>query len=343
MKWLKIIITALVLSLISTHYLEEILLPGVVSLKHKLFGEQIFSSALNGCEVLKGNGDFDWVHPATLALTVYDETQIILNKDEVIFPEVLPNYRNTHNGEDILCVADVLIEQSITQVVNGQQVRYFKYFNDKPIYKLYSPWVSGLAQSFTGQVMLASYLKTGNVAYLEYARELGRFLSLNIKDGGPLLIQDEDRYWYSEYASDDISIPEVLNGHLLALDFLYWLKVYDSSNVWNSLFQKGIKAVVRDIGEYVGISWSYYDKQHNYANGKYHRFHIRQLERYKQFDDTNAVENAQFKMKMQLYVPFGVIERVINQPSKLLLFLIFSFFTIYFFVCIIWLKIKGKN
>jgi hypothetical protein len=343
MKWLKIIIVTLMLSLISTHYFEELLLPGVVSLKQKLFGEQIFSSALNGCDAIRGKSDGDWIHPATLALTVYDETQSILNKDDSTFPEVLPNYRETNNGEDIQCVADVLIDRSLTKTIDGEQVRYFTYYNDKPIYNLYSPWVSGLAQSFTGQVMLAVYLKTGETSYLEHAREIGRFLSLETKDGGPLLIKADDRYWFSEYASKDIVIPEVLNGHLLALDFLYWLKLYDVDDNWDSLLQKGINATVEDIGSYVGMSWSYYDKQNNYANGKYHRFHIRQLERYKRFDDSNEIESAQLKMKMQLYIPLGTIERVTQQPSKLLLFLIFSFFVIYIFIYLLWLKVNRKD
>lgn len=328
MIFIRIILLSFFIAAISTHYFEEFLLPSVVRLKHEVYGEQVFSTALAGCNNII-HEEYKWVHPATLSLTVYDKVQSILNKNDL--PEVLPNYRK-ETSNDIECVASILIKQSKIDVIDSKKVRYFLYHNNKPIYGISSPWVSGLAQSFTGQVMLAAYLSTGQEKYLDYSREIANFLSIKVEDGGPLLIKSSGDYWYSEYANQSIDIPEVLNGHLLALDFLYWMKVYDKNTFWDKLFNNGLSSVIHSINEYSAPTWSYYDKQGNLANGKYHRFHIRQLERYEKFDKSGSLKLAKDKMKIQLYIPFGVFERLIYQPSKLLILIITAFMFMYLFL-----------
>lgn len=346
MRFLKITIFSFFLAAISTHYFEEALLPIVVKIKHKVYGEQVFSSALSGCDIIARKHN-DWVHPATLSLTVYDDVQRTLNKDQENFLEVLPNYRKS-SLNNIECVADILIKQSETSFINGKKVRYFTYYNSKPIYKIDSPWVSGLAQSFTGQVMLAAYLSTGQEYYLEYAREITNFLNVEIDKGGPLLIHSENDYWYSEYANPNIEIPEVLNGHFLALDLLYWMNMYDENYIWEQLFINGLNSVVNSIDKYSSLTWSYYDKKGNFANGKYHRFHIRQLERYAPFDSSGKLLNNKNKMQLQVYLPFGIFERLMFQPSKLLALIVSFFMCLYIFIfyCFIFLNtmtLKNSN
>lgn len=337
-----IIFFSIILSLFSTHYYEEDILPLIVSLKHKLYGEQSYTSALQGCNSLNKE---QWVHPATLSLTVYGTVQNILKKYNTDnLPSVLPKYRkNIVSGDELVCVANYLLNNS-KLIIEKQRViaRYYEYPIPKPIYNITKPWVSGLAQSFTGQVLLAAYIYTNEHKYLEAAQQVGSFLMVKIKDGGPLIPLDDDNYWFEEYAEKNSKSPMVLNGHLLTLDFLYFLIKIDSNIKWDFLFTKGLNAAVNNIHKFVGSNWSYYDLNLNFANGKYHRFHIRQLDRYELFDSTGKLKMANQTMKNQLLLPLGTIERLITQPSKLLVFIYISFFIIYTFILFILIQIFRK-
>lgn len=332
----------MLLSLFSTHYYEEDVLPLVVSLKHKLYGDQSYTSALKGCDSLSNE---QWVHPATLSLTVYGTTQNKLEKYNTDkLPVVLPKYRNNIVSDDeLVCVANYLLNNSKLIVENEKIIaRYFEYPTPKPIYNIKKPWVSGLAQSFTGQVLLAAYIDTNDSKYLEAAKQVGAFLMIKVKNGGPLILLDKDNYWFEEYAEKNSKSPMVLNGHLLTLDFLYFLMKIDSNVKWKLLFNKGLNAAVNNIHKFVGSNWSYYDLNLNFANGKYHRFHIRQLERYELFDNTGKIKTAKQTMKDQLLLPLGTLERLITQPSKLLVFIYISFFIIYSFIIFILIQIYRK-
>lgn len=327
MKSYKVFFILVFLSLSSTQILEVKFLPIAIYIKEVVYGEQSFTYANTECQILAENKNKKWVHPATLSLTVYSQTQQLLNQQHNLY-EVLPHYASQYESNDIACVAKVLINESEKHKSGSS---YYSYQVDKPIYNLYDEWYSGLAQSFAGQVMLATYLKTNDDDYLEMARKLAHFLEVEVKNDGVLLKKSSNEFWYVEYASKNVSPPEVLNGHLLALDFLYWMSIYDErySDKWKSLFERGLKAVLADIEDYTGIFWSYYDKEGTLANGKYHRFHIAQLERYKAFDSSGRLESAQHIMELQLYFPSGVLYRLLTQPSNLLWF-IFSFFMIFY-------------
>lgn len=327
MKKIRFFVMVAFLSLCSTQVFEVEFLPLAIYIKEKIDGDQSYTRSRSTCNDLMNQSEF-WLHPATLSLSVYKQAQFYLNPKSAILPEVLPHYQNQVESSELSCIAELLIKQSITYDPNTV---YFKYDVDKPIYNLYDEWYSGLAQSFTGQVMLATHIKTGDPKYLDLARKIANFLFVDVQNGGVLLKKSAQEYWYVEYANRSIDIPEVLNGHLLALDFLYWLSIYDKENSqkWKILFELGMNTTVNDIDDYLGIAWSYYDKKGTIANGKYHRFHIAQLERYKKFDQTGKLESAQKKMIYQLYSPTGVLYRLVQQPSKLLVFIFMIFAFIY--------------
>ena len=219
---------ALVLSLVCVHYLEESLLPGVVRVRAALLGEQEYAAALEGCAGLKDN--VGWVHPATLSLTVYDKVQEKLTAHFGEHrPEVLPGYARVHSAdEDLRCVADYLLEVSPPENIGGLQVRAMRYDTEKPMYGLRPGWVSGLAQGFAGQVFLAAFVEHGDTRYLEAAVQAGNLLRVPINDGGVLVELSSGDIWFEEYAQAGQEPPLILNGHLLALDFLYWMARADS-------------------------------------------------------------------------------------------------------------------
>lgn|GEM_PF-1913219 len=335
MKKLVVAFLIFICSAITVHYLEDDLLPYVVELKTFISGDQPFTSALKGCNQIQGEAK-DWIHPATLSLTVYGTAQTIFEQNSSqSLREVLPAYRDkAPDFEELICVADYLkahskeFEGTLHGDSEKSKVLAFPYNMDKPLYEMKAPWVSGLAQSFAGQVMLAAYLRTEDESYLDAARSIANLLFLPISEGG-VLVTFNDGFWYEEYASPNSKPPLVLNGHLLSLDFLYWMNEFDRSDRWKTGFDKGLESVKGKIENFHSFAWSFYDLDGNLANKKYHLFHIRQLERYSKFDNSGELKKAASRMQYHLLFPAGVFERLIIQPSNLLFFLVGCFFAIY--------------
>lgn len=311
------------------HYFEEALLPIVEATRFTVYGEQSYSSALSGCETLNPNGE--WVHPATLALTVYGDAQAALEHEFGRHgPEVLPNYAEIRRGDrELWCVADYLIAVSKRQSLGGLNVRAFRFNIPQTKYGLTSGWVSGLGQALVGQVFLGAYLTGRDQKYLNAARETGHLLAVDLEDGGVQVKMPDNAVWYEEYAQIGVEPPLVLNGHLLALDFLYWMRRFEDNAIWGAMFDSGLNATVAQVDRYLGIGWSYYDQKSNLATRKYQSFHVRQLDRYAIHDETGVLGGARDNMRWQLYVPLGVIQRLFTQPSRLLLFLTGLFFVVY--------------
>jgi hypothetical protein len=315
---------------VSVHYLEEMMLPFVEVVRNAVYGDQSYTSALSGCEKLDPKGD--WVHPAALALTVYGDAQAAL---EAAFgphgPEVLPGYAAVRRGEhELRCVANYLIAVSRRESLGGRNVRSFQFEIPHAKYDLEIGWVSGLAQGVVGQVFLGYYLVSGEQQYLVAAREVGQLLDVDISDGGVKVVLPTGGTWYEEYAQRGAKPPLVLNGHLLAMDFLYWMNQVEEESGWDVMFSSGMKAVVDEIDSYRGLAWSSYDQESNLATRKYHSFHVRQLDRYSMHDQSGLLADASNEMRWQLFVPFGVLQRLVTQPSRLLLFLLGIFFVVYF-------------
>lgn len=313
------------------HYLEEVLLPVVETARLAVYGNQPYSSALSGCDSLER--DQEWVHPTTLALTVYGDAQVVLEDrfGRHGLVEVLPKYREVRRGNlELRCVADYLLEAGDQQKIGDRRTRAFPFSIPYEKYGLSSGWVSGLTQGLVGQILLAAYLTEGDEEYLIAAREAGQLLAIDVESGGVRVEMLNGGAWYAEYAQQGVRPPLVLNGHLLALDFLYWMKQIEGESDWDFMFDSGLQAAVEQVNHYRGIGWSYYDRESNLATRKYQSFHVRQLDRYSMHDETGALGRARDDMQWQLFLPLGIFQRILTQPSRMLLFLITTFFVAYF-------------
>jgi len=317
------------LAAITVHYAERRLLPLVETVRTTLYGEQIYSSALQGCTSIGESRA--WVHPTTLALTVYGDTQRVLsNTFGPHGTEVLPDYADEIAGvHELLCVADLILRATEVQEIDGRRVRRIVFDVPQSTYHLTNGWVSGLAQGMTGQVLLAAYVETHDDKYLRAASDLRNLFLVPVDQGGVRVDVSPNVVWYEEYAQPGARPPLVLNGHLLALDFLYWMYQVDGDGETKVLFDSGIRAAVQMVDRYCSLGWSYYDQRLNLATGKYHAFHVRQLRRYEVHDDSGALTAARKKMQWQLIVPLGVFQRLLTQPSRLLVFLTSTCFVFY--------------
>lgn len=320
---------ALALSPVTVHYAERSVLPLVELARVTLYGDQSYTSAVQGCSSLERSRT--WVHPTALTLTVYGDTQRILQQAFGSHgTEVLPDYAGRFAGVgELVCVADYLLAATHVEEIDGRPVRRIVFEIPEKTYGIATGWVSGLAQGMAGQVLLAAYLETGDEKYLRAARDLRNLFFVPVSSGGVRVEVTPQLVWFEEYAKPGIRPPLVLNGHLLALDFLYWMSRVDPDGETNALFNSGVRAAVAMIDSYSGPAWSYYDQRHNLATGKYHAFHIRLLRRYEMHDDSGALRAARKRMQWQQFVPLGVFQRLFTQPSRLLIILTSTCFVLY--------------
>ena len=304
----------------------------VVALRDKIYGEPAYSFVSPDCEEL-GRAE-TWVHPTSLALTIYGDVQAVLaERFGPHEPDVLPEHsRNRPGAKALLCVADYYLRVADLGSFDGVGTLAFPFEFEYPKYGLRAGWVSGLTQGLAGQTLLAAYLVSEDEKYLDAARAAGNLLAVDVQSGGAAVQLGESAIWFEEYAQPGVEPPLVLNGHLLALDFLYWMQRMEPSAGWNTLFDAGVNAAVQEIGSYQSIGWSYYDQRQNLATRKYHAFHVRQLERYAAHDDSLALQGAATEMRLKLYVPIGILERLLTQPSRLLVFLLVSFLVVWLVV-----------
>ncbi|WP_324736485.1 D-glucuronyl C5-epimerase family protein [Thermococcus sp. SY098] len=136
------------------------------------------------------------------------------------------------------------------------------------------PWVSGYAQGMGAGVYAIAYNLTGNETYLRIAKGLVNSFDLPPSMNG---FVSHTKYgdWYLEYNYNSNEL--VLNGHIIALQGLYYYwQVTNDEKAW-LLFQKGVQAVRNALPIFDTGSWSRYSNIHGDASEFYHRLHIRLL------------------------------------------------------------------
>jgi hypothetical protein len=93
-----------------------------------------------------------------------------------------------------------------------------------------------------------------------------------VSEGGVLLDEGNNRWWYEEYPSKGGSY--VLNGHQFVLIALSKYLDIEGDSTIRDMLEKGLRALKADALKYDnGINDSYYDRLHHPALS-YHRTHI---------------------------------------------------------------------
>jgi len=130
-------------------------------------------------------------------------------------------------------------------------------------------------------VFLATYEHTSDPRYIELARKSLYGIGVPLEEGGILIEEGENEWWYEKIAHPDSKRSYVLNGHMFTLISLYKYLEYDNDDEKiKQLFENGLLALKKDAGEYDnGINDSFYDRVGNPAN-KYHPTHIKLANKY---------------------------------------------------------------
>jgi len=155
---------------------------------------------------------------------------------------------------------------------------YYYVFSRAQMYGCKIPWVSALAQGQGISVLVRAYSLTQNEKYLLAARHsLGAF-KVPMKDGGVLSVDDDNDWWYEEYACAKSKPSGVLNGFIFALLGIYDFHLMMGDKVSKQLFEEGISTLrnhLRDFDTNCPYKLTYYDRQKHIVAFPYHLLHIK--------------------------------------------------------------------
>lgn len=157
-----------------------------------------------------------------------------------------------------------------------RQIEYgvWEYNFPWEIYNLSPPWVSGMAQGVGIQILVRAYKITGNNKYLETAKKALNAFFVEVKDGGVTYKDNNDEWWYEEYAAPNAKKSRVLNGMEHSLIGIYeYYKSTDDKKA-KTLLDNGLQSLKNNIGNYDAGWWTYYDSLGLLANRKYHFINI---------------------------------------------------------------------
>ncbi|KPU63692.1 D-glucuronyl C5-epimerase [Thermococcus sp. EP1] len=155
---------------------------------------------------------------------------------------------------------------------NGEEyalfLNYFHFENSS------IPWVSGYAQGMGAGLYAKAYQLTGKKEYLNIAKLLLNSFDLPLDMNG-FVANTKYGPWYLEYNYNSNEL--VLNGHVIALQgiYYYW-EVTKDEKAWK-LFQEGVESTKKGLQLFDTGSWSKYSNIHGDASEFYHRLHIRLL------------------------------------------------------------------
>ncbi|WP_088865298.1 D-glucuronyl C5-epimerase family protein [Thermococcus barossii] len=136
------------------------------------------------------------------------------------------------------------------------------------------PWVSGYAQGMAAGLYAAAYNITGNETYLITAELFLNSFELPLSENG-FVAQTKYGPWYLEYNyyPDEL----VLNGHIIALQGLYYYWEVTGDKRAYDLFWSGAMSVRKALPDFDTGSWSRYASIYDTSSEFYHRLHIKLL------------------------------------------------------------------
>jgi heparosan-N-sulfate-glucuronate 5-epimerase len=187
------------------------------------------------------------------------------------------DYYNEGDTKFFINNANWLVDNAIPK--NGFST--FEYTYDWPVYNLKQPWRSAMANGEALVPLVKAHAMTGNITYLDTAKELLNSFFVEVKDGGITYKDSENSWWYEEYVADNIDAEQsrVLNGMLFALIGVQEYYEYTNDIDAKLIFDRGIDSVKENLDKYDnGEGHSYYDIYHNPPD-KYHLIHVDLLNR----------------------------------------------------------------
>lgn len=144
------------------------------------------------------------------------------------------------------------------------------------------PWVSALAQGQGISVLVRAYTLADDNKYIVAARYALRAFGIPMRDGGVLFVDnDDDDWWYEEYACG-CSLPSgVLNGFILGLLGVHDFHILTGDKFSKKLFDKGILTLCHHLDDFdtnYPYKLTYYDRLKHMVTIEYHSLHIELME-----------------------------------------------------------------
>jgi uncharacterized protein (UPF0297 family) len=321
LKKIFYVIAFLIGGIISSHYIEIYELNLLLKLRNFVYFNTFSDKSSDGFRNYK---------------TIQDKVYNPVNHIQITLPQVrfvlsdrfhVPYYRESQYDKidtaQIITVSKELMLHVDTIIIDNNICYRLAYNFSYSQYNLHSGWFSGMAQGHAIEQMIGTYLLTNDSTYLRNACYFANLLNLEIERGG---VQENvyNGIWFEEYAQNgNDPHPFVLNGHIFALDGLFWLsKIYPNS-IYKKLFYEGVNAVEANIHRYSIPFWSKYDIHYLIANGSYHRIHIVQLGQLLTLGDYPNINKARQNFILGKYIPFGIFYRLIYNHNNMLLAVIF--------------------
>ena len=192
--------------------------------------------------------------------------------------------------------------------------------------------------------MLAAADISGDEKYAVFAKKTFDWFELSVPDGGCTYKVDSG-ILFEEYCSPKspyFQASKVLNGHFFVIDGLFWFLHFnpgDSSAL--TLIDEWALWSETNVLNYHSKFWSYYDDfagKGNYADGYYHRVHVKQLERIVNFYgdilalETDQLDDSLHDFKLFLSLPLGFIERMVFQKNRMVFAIFFSNMLFFFLI-----------
>lgn len=177
--------------------------------------------------------------------------------------------------------ADGIVEKLVIKANFGVWP-YYCVFSRAKMYGCKVPWVSALSQGQGISALVRAYDLAKDDKYLTAAEYALRTFITKIEDGGVLSIDDDDNdYWYEEYACPYAKPSGVLNGFIFALLGIHDFYLLTKDDLSRQLFERGISTLnhhLQDFGTNCPFKLTYYDRQKHITTFGYHRIHIKQME-----------------------------------------------------------------
>ena len=182
-------------------------------------------------------------------------------------------YVKNGNTDVAIQILDELRETIVIKEKDG--LRYALFLNYFHFENSSIPWVSGYAQGMGAGLYAKAYQLTGKKEYLNTAKLLLNSFKIPYHEGG-FVVDSPYGLWILEYGYNPNEL--VLNGHIIALQGIYYYWEITKDPYAKELFDRGVTSVANALPHFDENGWSLYSNLHGKAMQKYHELHIQLLE-----------------------------------------------------------------